>query len=170
MKDVAPALYEVGVKCFFIEVLCEGIELRKILPYEDAKIFAMAGLLHGEEQYFRSLYIIPCINNIEQLERWNKFCGENGKASVVIHLDTHMKRLGLLDDQVEILSKNFMELTSNVIVEFYMSHFYDIKGTDNTNCFKQYDVLNQYLKMLPSFQVSFACTDSVILLDIKIFN
>lgn len=170
MKDVAPALYKVGVRYFFIEELCEGVELRKILPYQDAKIFAMAGLLHREEQYFKSSNIIPCINSIEQLEKWNKFCGENGRASVVIHLDTHMNRLGLLDDQVEILSKNFMELTSNVNVEFYMSHFYDIKGTDHTNCFKQYDVLNKYLAMLPSFPVSFACTDSVILLDNKIFN
>ncbi|MDF2822335.1 MAG: alanine racemase [Clostridiales bacterium] len=170
MKDVAPALYNVGVKYYFIEELCEGIELRKILPYEDAKIFAMAGLLHGEEQYFKSFNIIPCINSIEQLKRWNKFCDENGKASVVIHLDTHMNRLGLLEDQVEILSKNFMELTSKVNVEFYMSHFYDIKGTDHTQCFKQYDVLNQYLNVLPSFPVSFACTDSVILLDNETFN
>lgn len=170
MNDVAPALYEVGVRYFFIEELCEGIELRRILPYEDGKIFAMAGLLHGEEQYFKGSNIIPCINCIEQLERWNKYCSENGKASVVIHLDTHMNRLGLLDDQVEILSKNFMELTSNVNVEFYMSHFYDIKGTDHTNCLKQNDVLKKYLKILPSFPVSFACTDSVILLDNRIFN
>jgi len=170
MKDVAPALYEVGVRYFFIEELCEGIELRKILPSEEAKIFAMAGLLQGEEDYFKRSNIIPCINSIEQLERWNQFCGENGNASAVIHLDTHMNRLGLLDDQVEILSKNFKSLTSNVNVEFYMSHFYDIKGTDNANCYKQFDVLNKYLSVLPPLPVSFACTDSVILLDNNVFN
>ncbi|MBU1565080.1 MAG: alanine racemase [Proteobacteria bacterium] len=170
MNDVAPALYEVGVKYFFVEELCEGLELRRILPYEDAKIFAMAGLLHGEERYFKNSSIIPCINSLEQLDRWNRFCGENGKASVVIHLDTKMNRLGLLDYEVEILAKKFIEFTSSVQIEFYMSHFYDIKGTDHTNCFKQYDVLNLYLEKLPLFPVSFACTDSVILLDNRTFN
>lgn len=170
MKDVAPALYEEGVRYFFIEELCEGIELRKILPDTEAKIFAMAGLLYGEEKYFKESNIIPCINSIEQLIRWNQFCGANGKSSVVIHLDTHMNRLGLLDDQVEILSRDFQTLTANLNVEFYMSHFYDIKGDDHTNCYKQLDTLKQYMKQLPPFPVSFACTDSVILLENNVFN
>lgn len=170
MKDVAPELYKEGVRYFFVEELCEGIKLREILPYKDAKIFAMAGLLHGEEMYFADFNIIPCINSLEQLERWNRYSGAHGRASVVIHLDTHMNRLGLLDDDVEILSKDFSTLTDNLSVEFYMSHFYDIKGNDHSNCFHQYDVLKRYLSLLPDYPVSFACTDSVILLDNSIFN
>ncbi len=174
MKDVAPALYKEGVRYFFVEELCEGMKLRGILPSTDAKIFAMAGLLYGEEQYFADFKIIPCVNCLEQLERWNRFCyamrSAHSRASVVIHLDTHMNRLGLLDDEVEILSKNFNALTEHLSVEFYMSHFFDIKGTDQTNCFRQYDVLRRYLSVLPVYPVSFACTDSVILLDNKTFN
>ena len=170
MKDVAPALYNAGARIFFIEELCEGMQLREILPQKEAKIFAMAGLLHGEEKYFHDFDLTPCINSIEQLERWNDYCGKNGKASVVIHLDTHMNRLGLLDDQVGILSRDFGKLTSNLNPEFYMSHFYDIKGNDFTNCFRQYEILKSYLKCLPSYPVSFACTDSVVLLDNSIFN
>lgn len=170
MQDVAPALYEIGVRYYFVEELCSGMELREILPYQDAKIFAMAGLLHGEEEYFKSSNIIPCVNSIEQLKRWNEFCSESGKASVVIHLDTHMNRLGLLDDEVELLGQNFRNLTLNLNVEFYMSHFYDIKGEDHTNCFKQYDILKKYLEILPSFPVSFSSTDGIILLENEIFN
>lgn len=173
MKDVAPALYEEGVRYFFAEELCEGMNLREILQQEDAKIFAMAGLLHGEEQYFKDFDIIPCVNCIEQLERWNRYCGKhdsNCRQSVVIHLDTHMNRLGLLDDEVAILGQEFDALTGNVKVEFYMSHFYDIKGSDHTNCFRQLDVLKRYLSLLPPRPVSFACTDSVILLDNAVFN
>ncbi|NLA87374.1 MAG: hypothetical protein GX847_08900 [Clostridiales bacterium] len=170
MKDVAPALYEEGVRCFFVEELCEGIKLREILPYKDAKIFAMAGLLHGEEEYFAEFGITPCVNCLEQLRRWNLFCGEHGPAPVVIHLDTHMNRLGLLDDEVETLGRDFASLTSHLSVEFYMSHFYDIKGSDHTNCYCQYDILKRYLSLLPKRPVSFACTDSVILLDNSVFN
>jgi alanine racemase len=170
MKDVAPALYTEGVRYFFVEELCEGMKLRGILPYDDAKIFAMAGLLHGEEAYFADSGIIPCVNCLEQLGRWNRFCAGRGAAPVVIHLDTHMNRLGLLDDEVVALGRNFSALTGNLKVAFYMSHFYDIKGSDHTNCCRQYDVLKRYLTLLPQRPVSFACTDSVILLENTVFN
>lgn len=81
-----------------------------------------------------------------------------------------MNRLGLLDEEVELLSKNFDALTANMDIDFYLSHFYDIKGTDHTNCYKQMDILQGYLSKLPKRPVSFACTDSVILLDNAEFN
>lgn len=170
MEYVAPKLYEQGCKYFFIEELSEGIELRKILPYKNAKIFAMAGLLNGEEKYFDCYNITPCLNCIEQIERWNNFFNDNKKRNAVIHLDTHMNRIGLLDDEVGILSKNFNKLTSNINIEFYMSHFFDIKGDNTANCYYQLDILKQYLSKLPKRPVSFACTDSTILLDNSIFN
>ncbi len=170
MKDVAPALYEAGARDFFIEELIEGIELRSILPFDDAKIYAMAGLLWEEESAFYENRITPCLNSLNQIRRWNNFCGEHGKQHAVIHLDTHMNRLGLLDEQVDMLSKNYKKLTANLIIDFYMSHFYDIKGADHSNCVKQLEVLHQYLEKLPKAPVSFACTDSVILLDNQTFN
>ena len=165
MKDVAPALYNVGARYFFVAELYEAINLRGFIPQEDAKIYTLAGILSNEESYFKEYSIIPCVNCIEQLERWNKFCQKNGKSSVIIHLDTHMNRLGLLDDEVEILSQNYDSLVSHLEVDFYMSHFYDIKGNDFDNCNKQISVLKDYLKKLPKAPITFACTDSVILLD-----
>lgn len=165
MKDVAPALYNVGARYFFVAELYEAINLREFIPQKDTRIYTLAGILNNEESYFKEYNIIPCVNCIEQLERWNKFCQKNGKSSVIIHLDTHMNRLGLLDDEVEILSQNYDILVSHLEVDFYMSHFYDIKGNDFTNCNKQISVLKNYLKKLPKAPITFACTDSVILLD-----
>lgn len=170
MELIAPALYEVGCRHFFIEELCEGIQLRKILPYRDAKIYAMAGLLDGEEAYFALYRITPCLNCLEQIARWNKYCKVHGQKNSVIHLDTHMNRIGLLDDEVEQLSKQFEDLTSDINVELYMSHFYDIKGDDPAHCYEQLAVLREYLEKLPKRPVSFACTDSTILLDNATFN
>ena len=170
IKDVAPALYNDGARYFFIEELCEGIELRSLLPFDDIHIYALGGLLHNEEADFKQYNIVPCLNSIEQLQRWNKYCSAHGKGSAIIHLDTHMNRLGFLDDEVRELSSNYDLLTSHVDIEFYISHFFDIKGSDPSNCYRQLDVLNVYRKMLPPAPVSFACTDSVILLDNKVFN
>jgi alanine racemase len=170
MKDVAPALYSEGARYFFIEELSEGIELRGILPYPDASIYAMAGLLFDEESYFTQYNIIPCLNSLEQLKRWNDWSRQHGRGRAVIHLDTHMNRLGFLDDEVESLSRQYSTFTSDLVVEFLMSHFFDIKGNDTTNCYRQLKVLEGYRKKLPALPVSFACTDSVILLDNAVFN
>ena len=165
MKHVAPALYDEGARYFFVAELYEAVGLRDILPQPDARIFTLAGILEDEEIYFKTHKITPCINCLDQLDRWNRFCKNSGRDAVIIHLDTHMNRLGLLDNDVEILSRNYGELTSHLDVEFYMSHFYDIKGDDFTNCNKQIQVLNDYLKKLPKAPITLACTDSVILLD-----
>ena len=170
IKDVAPALYREGARYFFIEELGEGVELRGILPYNDIHIYALGGLLHNEERYFKEYGLVPCLNSLEQLKRWNAFCGNHGRSSAIIHLDTHMNRLGLLDDEVQILSDNYSELTSNIDIDFFISHFYDIKGSDPANCYRQLEVLETYRAKLPDVPVSFACTDSVILLDNKVFN
>lgn len=170
MADVAPALYHEGARCFFIEELIEGIELRRILPQADAGIYAMAGLLAGEEDYFREHKITPCLNCLEQISRWNSYCGRHGRGKAVIHFDTGMNRIGLLEDEVEKLSGNYRSLTSNLDVDFYMSHFYDIKGSDHGNCHRQAAILRGYLKKLPPAKVSFSCTDATILLDNAHFN
>ncbi len=165
MKDVAPALINAGARHFFVAELFEGIQLRVIAPQEEVKIYTLAGILDNEEPYFKEYRLTPCVNCLEQLNRWNEYCRQRGKNSVIIHLDTHMNRLGLLDDEVETLSKNFESYTSHLEVEFYMSHFYDIKGDDFTHCDRQIGILKDYLARLPKKPVTFACTDSVILLD-----
>lgn len=170
VKDVAPALYNAGARYFFVAELFEAVSLREVVPQTDARIYTLAGILEEEEPFFKKYNINPCVNCLEQLARWNSFCRQHGKGAVIIHLDTHMNRLGLLDDEVEILSGKFDDFTSHVEVDFYMSHFYDIKGNDFANCDKQLNVLNGYLKKLPKAPVTFACTDSVVLLDNKIVN
>ncbi len=165
MKDVAPALINAGARHFFVAELFEGIQLRAIAPQKEVKIYTLAGILDNEEPYFKEYHLTPCVNCLEQLNRWNEYCRQTGKNSVIIHLDTHMNRLGLLDDEVEILSENFDRYTSHLEVEFYMSHFYDIKGNDFTHCDRQISILKDYLTRLPKKPVTFACTDSVILLD-----
>lgn len=170
INDVAPALYKCGARLFFIEDLCEGIELRNILKYDDAKIYVMAGLFKGDEGYFYQNNLIPCLNSIEQIKCWDNYFSNLNKGLAVIHLDTHMNRIGLLDDDVKYLSNNFIKLTSNINIEFYMSHLFDIKGNNKNNSYIQLDTLNNYLKELPKAKVSLSCTDGMVLLDNNVFN
>jgi len=169
MKDVAPALYTNGARLFFIEDLVEGIELRKILPKKDIRIYVMAGLLYGEEEYFEKYSLIPCLNSINQIGRWNSYCYEKN-YSAVIHLDTYMNRIGLLDDDVKLLSDNWNELTSNISIDFYMSHLSDIKKNNAESSNKQLSIFKSYLKILPPAPASLSCTDGMASLNKKDFN
>ncbi|ESA36550.1 alanine racemase [Leptolyngbya sp. Heron Island J] len=170
MSDVAPALYEEGVKEFFIEELIEGLVLRKILPHDDVNIYAMAGLLSCEEESFMTHRITPCLNSLSQIEKWNAFCGTNTTGDAVIHLDTEMNRIGLSCNEVQYLAERFQELTSNLEIKFYMSHLFDIKGHDFDNSYLQLETLKNFLQILPKKPVSFACTDSLVLLPNSEFN
>lgn len=170
VSDVAPVLYKSGARLFFIEDLSEGIELREILPQRDAKIYVMAGLLKNDEKFMHEHSLIPCLNSLDQIKNWNAFCEGREKNSAVIHLDAHMNRIGLLDNEVKQLSEHYFELTSNIKVDFYMSHLFDIKSSDSRNSHMQLNVLKGYLTKLPPNKVSFSCTDGMILLKSDEFN
>ena len=165
MEYAAPALYEEGCRIFFVEDLSEGIKLRKLLPYDDAKIYETGGLLLAEERYFTEHNIIPCLNCLEQVNLWNSWCKNNGKRCAVIHFDTGMNRMGLPEYEANELRERFDEFTNNLEIDFYMSHFYDIKTEDLHNCFSQAEKLNKMIVGLPKRPISFLSTDSAVLLD-----
>ena len=170
IRASAPVLYDEGCRHFFVEDLSEGIILRNLLPYQDAKIYETGGLLRGEERYFVDYNIIPCLNCLEEIKRWNNYCDKNGRRSAVIHFDTGMNRMGLPDYEVEQFRADFGKLTSEFDIEFYMSHFYDIKSEDISSCYKQAKILDEYLVGLPKRPISFHATDSAVMLRDKGLN
>lgn len=164
LRDVAPALYEAGARVFFVEELFEALELKEILQGNDSDVYVLGGLLQGEAAWFLDNGITPCVNSLEQLETWNRV-SEGRNRHVIIHLDTRMNRLGLTRDEVVKLSGNLDHYAGNLTVDYYMSHFFDIKGDDHSNCQMQIRVLREFLALLPPAPVTMACTDSMILLD-----
>ncbi|MDD2268651.1 MAG: alanine racemase [Eubacteriales bacterium] len=170
IRASAPVLYDEGCRHYFVEDLSEGIILRKLLPYSDAIIYETGGFLRGEENYFNDYNITPCLNCIEEIKRWNNYCKENGRRNAVIHFDTGMNRMGLPEYEALQLKENFEELTSSFEIEFYMSHFYDIKSDDLSSCFKQARRLEKFLEGLPKRPISFHATDSAVMLRDKGLN
>lgn len=91
MKMVAPTLYKVGCRDFFVANLDEGISLRKILP--QARIFVFEGVWGGYCQEFQENSLIPVLNTLEQTKIWGEF--SQGQYPSALHINTGMNRLGL---------------------------------------------------------------------------
>jgi alanine racemase len=170
MADVAPALYAEGAREYFVEEAIEGAILRQHLSHRESTIYVMAGYLKGEEGLFASNSLIPCVNSISQLVRLRDSTKGQAPVKVAIYFDCDMNRIGFSRDETEELARDFRLLTGHLEVVMYMSHLYNIKGHDHRNCYRQREILIEYLKLLPRRDVSLACTDSVTLLPNKDFN
>lgn len=170
-NEIAPMLYEAGCRCFFVEECIEGISLRASLPFADAKIFVMAGLLEEEQAAFLSCQLIPCLNCMSQIERWSLCARGHGTIlDAAIHLDSGMNRIGIGYEQACDLAARFDTLTAGLKVDLYMSHLATVKGDDHSMSFRQLEKLHLMLAELPRRAVSFSCTDGVILLPNDAFN
>lgn len=121
MKEVALSLAGVGVDCFFVAQVSEGIKLRQILntfKNRPADIFVFAGLQPGSETFFIKHNLIPVLNSLPEIDRWAG-CGRQPAA---IQLDTGMNRLGLDEHTIEELHVCPQRL-KNLDLKLIMSHF-----------------------------------------------
>ncbi|MFV8784274.1 alanine racemase [Microbulbifer sp. SA54] len=95
VEHVAPALYAVGCRDFFVATLAEGQALRKLLP-DDVRITLLTGLRSGQEATCVRARLIPLLVSTAQLQRWIAETSVDGLAApCALKLDTGMTRLGM---------------------------------------------------------------------------
>ena len=100
---VAPVLAAAGCTTFFVALLDEAAALRALLP--NAGIIALSSLLPGTEAEHARLRVVPVLNSLDEIARWQTFARASGAAQPAwIHLDTGMNRLGLNADEAELLA------------------------------------------------------------------
>lgn len=93
VEAVSKRLWQEGCRQFFVATLEEGTELRRILP--NAIIYIFQGVLPGETKDFSAHKLIPVLNSIEQIARWQA----EGKGDAALHIDTGMTRLGITETE-----------------------------------------------------------------------
>lgn len=118
---VAPVLAAAGCRHFFVAQIDEALALRPLLPIT-AEIAVLGGLLPGTEPLFRAHRLIPVLNHLGEIARWQAFAGTRDRAlPALIHLDTGMNRLGLGPGEVDILAASPGRL-KGIDVRYWMSH------------------------------------------------
>lgn len=119
LAAVAPALHNAGCREFFTASLDEGIELRALLP--DCPIFVFFGLQPGEAKEFSRHHLTPILNNLGQIELWQRQTNRGVTENALLHIDTGMSRLGLPPEEVARLAAEPERLAS-LNIAFVMSH------------------------------------------------
>lgn len=123
LAPVGRALSNAGCDTFFVAHLDEGIALREVLSEEpETRIFVMNGLLPTEPDVYIAHGLVPCLNDLGQIDRWRDVCSSTGSPlSAVLHVDTGMSRTGLDRRELAQLADDPGRL-SGIDLRFIMSH------------------------------------------------
>ena len=108
IEKIAPVLRDSGCKHFFVANKDEGRFLREILirnnAFDSSNIYVLNGYFTGDKDEFIRNKLIPVLNSLEQLKLWQDLAQRlNKRLSCILHIDTGMNRLGMLEHEIEIL-------------------------------------------------------------------
>jgi alanine racemase len=97
-ERIVRALLRAGCREFFVAVVEEGVQLRESLDDDwpaDARVHVLHGPMPGAERDCLAYGLVPVLNSLLQIERWQALAREQGKPlPAAIQVDTGMARLG----------------------------------------------------------------------------
>ena len=161
VDKVAPALEAAGCRLFYVAQLQEAIALRKILA--DAEIAVFDGVVSGSEHAFREHRLIPVLNSLAQIERWNAFASRTQqKLPAIIHVDTGLNRLGLQDNELDRLAAA-AERLAGLKPLAVISHLACSDEHGNPMNARQLERFNRERLRLPSVQAGIAASSGIFL-------
>lgn len=156
MVPVCEALVNVGAKEFFVATIDEGIALKKAMP--KVIVYVLYGIFADTIDVFFEHQLVPVLNTVEQIDRWNKFAAEKQmKLPAVIHFDTGMSRTGLTAKEVGWLMNN-QHILSNIDVRYVMSHLVCSEVPDHPMNAKQKDAFQRFAEAFPGVKRSLAAS------------
>lgn len=162
---VGPALQRAGCRQFFVAQLAEGVALRQALRDKPASatIFVLNGVLESERLSFEAHGLVPCLNDLGQVERWSQFARRRGQPlAAALHVDTGMNRLGLPPGELDTLAGEPDRL-AGIDLRLVMSHLACADETDHPMNRRQLDRFRAALARLPHAKASLAASSGIFL-------
>jgi alanine racemase len=96
---VVRALLQAGCREFFVALVDEGIRLREALGVawpRNARLHILHGALPGEEADCLAHELVPVLNSVDQLARWQALAWQRDRTlPAALQVDTGMARLGM---------------------------------------------------------------------------
>lgn len=148
IERVGPALYKAGCRRFFVALPSEGITLRRLLP--KAKINILHGLLPETESAYLEYGLDPVLNSLEDIRTWSVFAKECGqKLHALLHLDTGMTRLGMLEPDIRKLAAD-PSMLAGLEIDYVMSHLACADTPGHPLNRQQLEKLRRFRALLPA--------------------
>ncbi len=102
IRRVAPAIWKVRCRSFFVATLYEALELRSILG--KATIYVMNGLPPGTAPLLEDNLIRPVLCSVEEVREWAAHCKAcRIKLPAALHVESGINRLGLSSSDIDAL-------------------------------------------------------------------
>lgn len=162
---VGPALARAGCRHFFVAHLAEGAALRQALRDKPSNttIYVLNGLLESERLSFEVHGLVPCLNDLGQIERWSGLARRRGTVlPAVVQLDTGMNRLGLPPKELETLVAEPDRL-QGIDLRLVMSHLACADEPDHPLNRRQLDRFRAAITRLPHARISLAASSGIFL-------
>jgi alanine racemase len=152
--EVAPALWAVGARTFFVALLSEAHALRPILP--DARIYVLGGFAPGSGDALRGINALPVLNSLSEIEEWGAVVADDSTGDAAIHIDTGMNRLGLPLGDVDEVAARFAAGRLGFRPSLVMSHLACADEPDHPLTGRQIEVFRSLSGLFPGVAASLA--------------
>jgi alanine racemase len=131
---VVRALLAAGCREFFVALVDEGVRLLDELGQSwpgDARLHVLHGALPGAERECLARGLVPVLNSLDQIQRWQALAREQGRAlPAALQFDTGMARLGLAPRESAVLAETPQRL-EGIEPTLVMSHLASAEEPDS---------------------------------------
>jgi len=165
VSRVGPALARAGCRHFFVAQLPEGAALRQALRDKPSNttIYVLNGLLETDRLSFEVHGLVPCLNDLGQVERWSTLARRRGTMlPAALQLDTGMNRLGLPRAELDTLAAE-PERLAGIDLRLIMSHLACADEPDHPMNRIQLDRFKRAVTRLPHGRVCLAASSGIFL-------
>lgn len=160
-RRVVPALYAAGCRTFFIALLDEARDIRRLVP--DAVIYALDGVLDGSAEYFARFQVRPVLSSLDEIQEWSRVAQATDQPlPAALHIDTGLNRLGLSARDVRRLAAE-PHMAAGVGLNLIMSHLACADEPDHPKNRDQLLTFETLTTLLPNAHRSIAASDGLML-------
>lgn len=150
---VVRALLQAGCREFFVALVEEGIRLRESLRKawpQDARLHVLHGTLPGTEEEFLAHELVPVLNSLEQVTRWQALARREGRAlPAALQVDTGMARLGLPPAVLGRLA-DAADGLSGIAITLVMSHLVHAENSASPMSRRQLELFRPWRERFPA--------------------
>ncbi|ALE02921.1 alanine racemase [Bartonella ancashensis] len=161
-EKVAPALYQVGCRIFFVAQINEALQLKNILP-PNTILAILNDFPPQTEEWVAQAGIVPVLNSWQTIERWQTLCQKKKQRfPAIIQIDTNMNRLGLNQEELHLLIKRPL-IFEKATIKYIISHLSSGDNVAHPSNNNQLAVMQNLLTQLPPCKASLANSGGIFL-------
>lgn len=160
ISQVAPLLWNLGCRDFWVSHSTEALKLRGLLPEHSTRIMVLHGLGGIAPEDFAAHGLIPVLAGPHELHQLQGYGSKHGQAMpVAIHLDTGLTRLGFTGTDLHLLHGS--RLQTDIKAMIWVSHLGRFSHPDAPECLHQRHTFAAWLQQLPPAERSITTSSSV---------